>query len=109
MAIHSAMAVVRGMFPRNYSAARAQIRHECRLDAELILLDSDISLKGKILDISTRGALFRPPQIYLLSRSGTLVRLAVGDVIAEGAIVNTTARGYGIQFKSELPIGAVPS
>jgi len=109
MGMSRAKAVVWKVFHRDYAAARSQRRLECRLDASLTLIESGIVLKGKILDIASKGALFRPPQVYLLNRAGGFVRLSVGESVVEGVIVNTTSRGYGVHFRETLSLDAIMS
>jgi hypothetical protein len=78
--------------------ARAAVRHPCLIEAQLLLVDRDTRLEGRITNVSLSGALFRPRLSYLLQRKNVTVVLSVGDREYAAEILATVPQGYGIAF-----------
>jgi hypothetical protein len=78
--------------------ARAAVRHSCLIDGQLLLVDRDTRLDGRITNVSLSGALFRPRLSYLLQRKHVPVLLSVGDKEIAAEILATVPQGYGIAF-----------
>ena len=81
---------------------RAAARHACQVDGEVLLTDSQFGYEGRLTDISSGGAMFRPRLAYLMRRRGVPVSLRLGPVAIEGEIVATTPAGFGIRFTRPL-------
>lgn len=86
------------LFRRKQAFSRSATRHACQIDCELLLTDSMVSYDGRLIDISTGGAMFRPRLAYLMSRHDVPVALRVGSVSIPGEIVATNQAGFGIRF-----------
>ncbi len=95
------------LFFRKRVFARNAARHTCRIEGDLILVDSGVVYSGQVQNLSLGGAMFRPRLAYLLNRRGTPARLRIGDRTIEGSIVSTTPSGFGISFASALDEAAL--
>lgn len=95
------------LFRRKRIFARQAVRHPCRIDGELLLLDSGVSYVGQLQNLSSGGAMFRPRLAYLLYRRDTPARLRLGAISIEGRIVSTTPAGFGLSFAGTLDAGMV--
>lgn len=78
--------------------ARAAVRHPCRIDAQLVLIERETHYEGRITNLSLSGALFRPRLSYLLQRKNVAASLIVGDIRVAAKIQATVPYGYGIAF-----------
>jgi len=78
---------------RNYK------RYSCALNAYLTLKGQQYEVKGVILDISRKGALFRPRSRFMMKLQKVPVELHIGKFEMHGEVVNTIARGYGLEFQ----------
>lgn len=92
---------------RRQSIVRRFTRHSCNVNAKLTLADRDLTLRGRILDISQGGTLFRPPSTYLLDRRSEAVILNVHENLVSGLLVTTSPRGYHIRFSDVVDETAV--
>lgn len=90
------------LFSRKRVFARNAVRHACRIEGDLVLVDSGVVYAGQVQNLSLGGAMFRPRLAYLLNRRGTPARLRLGDRTIEGTIVSTTPSGFGISFAAPL-------
>ena len=59
------------LFFRKRVFARNAARHSCRIEGDLILVDSGVVYSGQVQNLSLGGAMFRPRLAYLLNRRGT--------------------------------------
>ncbi|HEY6868406.1 MAG TPA: PilZ domain-containing protein [Novosphingobium sp.] len=87
-----------GLIRRKQAFARSATRHFCSIDCELVLTDSMVTYDGRLIDISTGGAMFRPRLAYLMSLRDVPVVLRIGKAAIQGEIVGTSAAGFGIKF-----------
>ncbi len=78
--------------------ARAAVRHSCLIEAQLVLIERETRFEGRMTNLSTSGALFRPRLSYLLHRKNVAVSLIVGDKHIAAEILATVPYGYGIAF-----------
>lgn len=90
------------LFKRKKAFSRSAVRHACQIDGELLLTDSMVSYDGRLIDISTGGAMFRPRRVYLMSRRNEPVELRLGAFTVAGEIVTTIGAGFGIRFDQEI-------
>jgi len=88
-----------GLFSRKQAFSRSATRHFCSIDCELVLTDSMVTYDGRLIDISTGGAMFRPRLAYLMSLRNVPVELRIGAVTIPGEIVGTNPAGFGIRFE----------
>lgn len=91
-----------GLFRRKKGFSRAAVRHACRIDCEMLLTDSMVGFEGRLIDISVGGAMFRPRQVYLMSRRNEPVEIRLGSFVIAGDIVTTIPAGFGIRFEQEM-------
>lgn len=85
--------------------ARAAVRHPCLIDGQLVLVDRDTRLEGRITNVSLSGALFRPRLSYLLQRKNVPVLLMLGNNEFAAEILATVPQGYGIAFLEPISEG----
>lgn len=90
-------------FGRRPVFSRADVRHECRIDGEIVLTEKMVSYEGRLINLSRGGAMFRPRLAYLMSRRGDAVQVQAAGLTLVGEIVATTPLGFGIRF--ERPLG----
>ena len=60
-------------------------------------------IPGRLIDLGSGGALFRPRLRYLMDRRGEPVSLTVNGVEMIGTIIATSPRGHSLRF--DAPIG----
>ncbi|MBU6265910.1 MAG: PilZ domain-containing protein [Sphingomonadales bacterium] len=94
---------------RTPAFSRNAVRHATLIDCELLLTDSGVGYPGRLIDISTGGAMFRPRLAYLLNRRGTPARLVIDALGIDAHIVATTPAGFGLRFDAPLDDGAMRS
>ncbi len=90
------------MFQRKPHYERKSARHACQIDAQMTIIDRGSSFDGRIVDLSSGGAMFRPPLAHIMYRKDVAVCLIVGDEPMMGQIVSTTPAGFGIRFDAPL-------
>ncbi|MBC2667984.1 PilZ domain-containing protein [Novosphingobium piscinae] len=91
-----------GLFRRKQAFSRSATRHSCQIDCELVLTDSMAAYDGRLIDISTGGAMFRPRLAYLMNRRNEPVELRLDGFSVLGEIVATVPAGFGIRFEHEI-------
>jgi hypothetical protein len=89
-------------FARKQVFARADARHACQIDGEIVLTEKMASYDGRLVNLSLGGAMFRPRLAYLMYRRGVAVMVQAGGVAISGEIVTTVPAGFGIRFESPL-------
>ena len=89
-------------FRRKRTFSRADVRHTCQIDGEIVLTEKMVSYEGRLVNLSLGGAMFRPRLVYLMSRRGVAVQVQVAGVVLSGEIVATTPQGFGIRFYEPL-------
>jgi len=82
--------------------ARNAARFDCKIDGELVLTESDATYQGRLINLSTGGAMFRPRLAYLLDHRGKPARLQICGVAVDAQIVATTPAGFGLRFEQPL-------
>lgn len=97
------MSLLQRILLRRPRFARAFARHACAIDSTLVSLNRMAKIPGRLIDLGSGGALFRPRLRYLMDRKGEPVSLTINGVEMIGTITATTPRGYGLRFES--PIG----
>ncbi len=97
------MALFSNPFSRKQIFARADTRHECRIEGEIVLTDKMASYEGRLINLSRGGAMFRPRLAYLMNRRGDAVEVSAAGLVLRGEIVATTPLGFGLRF--EQPLG----
>lgn len=97
------MALFSNPFSRKQIFARADARHECRIEGEIVLTDKMASYEGRLINLSRGGAMFRPRLAYLMNRRGDAVEVSAAGLVLRGEIVATTPLGFGLRF--EQPLG----
>ena len=96
------MAFLFNPFGRKQVFARADARHDCRIEGEIVLTGRMASYEGRLINFSRGGAMFRPRLAYLMQRRGVAVQVQVAGLALGGEIVATTPLGYGIRFDAPL-------
>lgn len=91
-----------GLFRRKKAFSRASVRHACQIDCEMLLTDSMVGFEGRLIDISIGGAMFRPRQVYLMSRRNEPIEIRLGSYVIAGEIATTISAGFGIRFDQEM-------
>lgn len=89
-------------FGRRPVFSRADERHDCRIDGEIVLTEKMVAYEGRLINLSRGGALFRPRLAYLMHRRGDAVQVQVAGLVLVGEIVATTPLGFGIRFERPL-------
>lgn len=89
-------------FGRRPVFSRADERHDCRIDGEIVLTEKMVSYEGRLINLSRGGAMFRPRLSYLMNRRGDAVQVQVAGLVLIGEIVATTPLGFGIRFERPL-------
>ncbi len=90
------------LFGRKPAYSRADVRHACQIDGEIVLTEKMVSYEGRLGNLSRGGAMFRPRLAYLMNRRGVAVLIQVAGVAISGEIVTTTPEGFGIRFNEPL-------
>lgn len=90
-------------FGRRPVFSRADERHACRIDGEIVLTEKMVSYEGRLINLSRGGAMFRPRLAYLMNRRGDAVQVQIAGLVLAGEIVATSPLGFGIRF--ETPLG----
>lgn len=90
-------------FGRRPVFSRADERHDCRINGEIVLTEKMVSYEGRLINLSRGGAMFRPRLAYLMHRRGDAVQVQAAGLALVGEIVATTPLGFGIRF--EAPLG----
>ena len=96
------MALLFKPFRRKPAFARADVRHACRIDGEIVLTEKMASYEGRLVNLSLGGAMFRPRLAYLMNRRGIAVHVQACGLALAGEIVATTPLGFGIRFEKPL-------
>lgn len=89
-------------FGRRPVFSRADVRHDCQIDGEIVLTEKMVSYEGRLINLSRGGAMFRPRLAYLMNRRGAAVQLQLAGVVLVGEIVATTPHGFGVRFENPL-------
>ncbi|WP_298172307.1 PilZ domain-containing protein [Novosphingobium sp.] len=97
------MALYFNPFGRRPVFSRADVRHACRIDGEIVLTEKMVSYEGRLINLSRGGAMFRPRLAYLMNRRGDAVLVQAAGLALVGEIVATTPQGFGVRF--EQPLG----
>ena len=82
--------------------SRTTERYSVAIDGSLMMIDRIINFPGRVIDLSTGGALFRPRLTYLLYRRDVPVCLTIGGHEMFGRIMGTNALGFGLSFDEPL-------
>ena len=90
------------LFRRKQAFSRNAVRYACQIDCDLLLVDSEVSYHGRLIDISLGGAMFRPRLAYLLNRRDLPAQLKLGNLVIDAHVVNTTPAGFGLRFEQVL-------
>lgn len=93
---------LRRLFGPKPSFSRAAARYACKLEGSLIVIDRMATFEGRIIDISSGGAMFRPRLAYLMDRRDVPVCLTVGSHEVFGRIVSTSPKGFGLRFDEPI-------
>jgi len=96
------MALLFKPFRRKPAFARADVRHACQIDGEIVLTEKMASYEGRLVNLSLGGAMFRPRLAYLMNRRGIAVHVQACGLALAGEIVATTPLGFGIRFEKPL-------
>ncbi len=96
------MALLSNPFSRRKMFARADARHDCRIDGEIVLTEKMVSYEGRLINLSRGGAMFRPRLAYLMNRRGDAVQVSAAGLALVGEIVATTPLGFGVRFERPL-------
>ncbi len=89
-------------FGRRPVFSRADVRHDCRIDGEIVLTEKMVSYEGRLINFSRGGAMFRPRLAYLMSRRDVPVQVQAAGLALFGEIVATTPLGFGVRFETPL-------
>jgi hypothetical protein len=87
---------------RRRKFARATERYSCAIDGSLMMIDRIVTFPGRVIDLSTGGALFRPRLTYLLNRRDVPICLTLGEHELFGKIMGTSPLGFGVRFDEPL-------
>lgn len=89
-------------FGRRPVFSRADVRHDCQIDGEIVLTEKMVSYEGRLVNFSRGGAMFRPRLAYLMNRRGAAVQVQAAGVVLVGEIMATTPSGFGVRFENPL-------
>ena len=64
------MSLFSNPFRRKQVFARADARHDCRIDGEIVLTEKMASYEGRLINLSRGGAMFRPRLFFRQANSG---------------------------------------
>ncbi|MBX9885751.1 MAG: PilZ domain-containing protein [Novosphingobium sp.] len=101
------MALLFNPFRKRKMFARADMRHDCQIDGEIVLTEKMVSYEGRLINFSRGGAMFRPRLAYLMSRRGDAVQVQTAGIVLAGEIVATTPFGFGVRFETPLSEAAL--
>jgi hypothetical protein len=90
---------------RRPTFSRTTERYSCAIDGSLMMIDRIINFPGRVIDLSTGGALFRPRLTYLLHRRDVPICLTIGSHELFGRIMGTNPLGFGLSFDEPLEEG----
>lgn len=93
---------LRRLFGPKKTFSRAAARYECTLDGTLIVIDRMVTFEGRVTDISSGGAMFRPRLAYLMDRRDVPICLTIGNLEVFGRIVSTSPKGFGLRFDEPI-------
>lgn len=96
------MALLFNPFSRKKIFTRADARHNCCVDGEIVLTEKMVSYDGRLINFSRGGAMFRPRLAYLMNRRGDAVQVSAPGLVLAGEIVATTPQGFGVRFERAL-------
>ena len=96
------MALFFNPFGRKKVFTRADARHDCSIEGEILLTEKMMSYEGRLINFSRGGAMFRPRFAYLMNRRGDAVQVQTAGVTLVGEIVATTPLGFGVRFETPL-------
>lgn len=96
------MALLANPFSRKKIFARADARHDCRIEGDIVLTEKMASYEGRLINLSRGGAMFRPRLAYLMNRRGDAVQVQAAGLVLAGEIVATTPLGFGVRFERPL-------
>lgn len=94
---------IKRLFRRRPAFSRSAARYACQLEGQIVVIERMLSFDGRIIDLSSGGAMFRPRLAYLMDRRDEPVCLTVGHMEITGRIMSTSPSGFGLRF--DEPIG----
>lgn len=93
---------LRRLFSPKQTFSRAAARYSCKIDGSLMVIDRMANFEGRIIDLSSGGAMFRPRLAYLMDRRDVPICLTVGPVEVFGRIMSTSPKGFGLRFDEPI-------
>jgi hypothetical protein len=98
--------IFKRLFSRGVSIIR-EPRPRCCVVGVLMLVDKSVPLDGLVTEVEAGGATFRPASSYVLDRTRSEVLLRFATRELRGRIVQSTSKGYDVQFSQELDAGSL--
>ncbi|MDX3909181.1 MAG: PilZ domain-containing protein [Sphingobium sp.] len=93
---------LRRLFGTKPTFSRSAARYACKLEGSLMVIDRMASFEGRVIDLSSGGAMFRPRLAYLMDRRDVPICLTVGPVEVFGRIMSTSPQGFGLRFDEPI-------
>ncbi len=92
----------KSFFRRKPVFSRSAVRYSCQIECDMDLIGSDAHYVGRLIDISSGGAMVRPRLAYLLHRFDVPVLLHIRGESIQASIMATTPAGFGLRFSQLL-------
>ena len=92
------------LFGRGEKAPAPSSRKPCVVVGVLMILDRNLALDGMVLGINEKTLLFRQASTFVFDRTGAEISIRFADLDRRGRIIETTAKGYVIQFAEPMPL-----
>src|SRR3954451_18954959 len=87
--------------------SRRHNRHACVLIGTMKVVEIGAEFDGALTEVSLGGCTFRQASMFVLDRVNEVVLIHTEFFEMEGRIRAVRPEGYGVQFFSEIPEGAV--
>ncbi|AUW56716.1 hypothetical protein C1T17_00090 [Sphingobium sp. SCG-1] len=93
---------LRRLFAPKQTFSRSAARYSCKIESTLIVIDRMASFEGRVIDLSSGGAMFRPRLAYLMDRRDVPICLTMGEFEVFGRIMSTSPKGFGLRFDEPI-------
>lgn len=92
------------LFRRGQKASAPSSRKPCVVVGVLMILDRNLALDGMVLGVNEKTLLFRQASTFVFDRTGAEISIRFADLDRRGKIIETTAKGYVVQFAEAMPL-----
>lgn len=93
---------LRRLFAPKQTFSRSAARYSCKIESSLMVIDRMASFEGRVIDLSSGGAMFRPRLAYLMDRRDVPICLTIGAFEVFGRIMSTSPKGFGLRFDDPI-------